>query len=204
MSLRQIDDLKRRLARDYDLVDREHILRWQLIFASGKTTDFFHPRMGHIRIGGVDFSGSTVQVFDRYVALTVEDFTAEHVRYAEQLLEEVATEEIKAASREMATLIVSSRLKLLQRAAQVKTMMLTRTRGGRLVQVAALGEEPVPIARRLDERAQQILTERASAAPPVGWFPALERWAKANPALSNILSFVAGVIATLLGSLLSR
>jgi len=199
--IRLLDDLRRSLEKDVEITDRESITVWLMQFASGLPLELHHPVMGSISYRGVKFSGSVLRVYDRYVFLQIEDIVEKHVRQIEAQLEEQDTPNLAEIASRAAGLILANRQKLRDRAESVKGRLLTPpTESSKSVALSFTGVEMIDISARLNARVEEIQRKRKKDAPAPVW-GGLERFARSNPALANIISFGAGVIVTLIAAL---
>jgi hypothetical protein len=69
------------------------------------------------------------------------------------------------------------------------------------IDLAVCGVAPVNVSGRISAAVDHICKNRP-AKPPAPLWGWLERFAKTNPALSNLASFLAGVVITIIGLLL--
>jgi len=195
MYVRLIDNLDRSLAADYAILDRECITKWLMQFSAGLSLRLHHPVMGNIHLGGVKFSGSAIPVFDRFVRLSIEDLIEKHVVQVEKDLSDVDSAQMQHVAFLATGRLVSARQRLLARAAEIKGRMLGNPGApSSSVPLNHAGVVPVNIAPRLSARVDELRKGLpAPEKPPVwGW---LEGFVKRNPALSNIISFLAGSVA---------
>lgn len=196
---RIVAELRRAIDHDVDVADRESITVWLMRMSGGYKLELYHPRTGKISYEGITFHGSPEVVFDQYVCHIIEDLVEKHVRWVEAELGNVPVEQRNRAAVECEAAISGIRAKLRYRAADIKGRLLGN------------GISPVPVPLRcpievidIPGRIRGITAELAkadrSSRPMWGW---LERFAKSNPAFSNIISFVAGGALALLVSWLT-
>lgn len=198
MFSRIIDDLQRAMTADAEIVERDDITVWLMKFASGLPLKLQHPRTGPISFHGVRFSGSAISAFDRYVVLSIEDLVEKYTRDAERKLAEVDPQELDDIAARATNVIISIKKRLVERANEVKGRLLAGPgKSAGAVQLKAAGIVPIDVRARLSARVTELRKKQPPPPPkPVwGW---LENFAKTNPALSNVISFLigAGIPAT--------
>jgi hypothetical protein len=203
-----IDDLRRSLDHDSEVLDRTAITHWLTQFSAKLPLELYHPKMGRIRYAGITFSGSPIQAFDRFVSLSIEDLVEKHVRAIEAAMAEVEENQLQEVTDEAVGLIVSARVALQSKAGHVKAALLGNVRStAQRSQITRVpihsSAETIPVMERLNNRAAALRQARVAQSGRARSWGGLERFAKANPALSNVISFFLGALVTLIVSWLA-
>lgn len=120
MSLSFTDQARRNLDIASEQVDREHITVWLMQFAGRRRLALEHPRMGRIVFEGIEFSGSVVDIYDRYVSLVIDDLVAETCRTVEEALPDLPRQGRAIAVKEMIGAIGAAKARLVHRARDIK------------------------------------------------------------------------------------
>lgn len=195
---RIVEELRRAVDLDVDVADRESITVWLMRMAGGYRLELFHPRTGKIVYEGIRFDGSPEIVFDQYVSHVIEDLVEKHVRYVEDHLADVPADRREWAAKQCEAAINGARLRLRNRAADIKGRLLGNGHNPTPTPIRH-SFPPIDIAGRVRGRLAELQTAERTSKPLLGW---LERFAKANPALSNLISFLAGLGIAVAGMLL--
>ncbi|WP_425988944.1 hypothetical protein [Brevundimonas sp. TWP2-3-2] len=198
---RIVAELRRSIDHDVDVTDRESITVWLMRMSGGYKLELYHPRTGKIAYEGIGFQGSPELVFDQYVSHVVEDLVEHHVRYTEANLSAVPIAQRERAALEMESAILGARAKLRNRAADIKGRLLGDgfTRPVPVPLRSAL--EPIDVHGRVHGALTELKERDRADRPLFGW---LERFAKSNPALSNLMSFLIGTVVAVIGMWLGR
>ncbi|MBX9708501.1 MAG: hypothetical protein K2X61_11265 [Caulobacteraceae bacterium] len=184
-----------------DVTDRESITVWLMRMSGGYKLELFHPRTGKIAYEGIGFEGSPELVFDQYVSHVIEDLVERHVRYTEENLSAVPLAQRGRAALECESAILGARLKLRNRAADIKGRLL-RNGLTRPVPVTIRSPlEPINVHERIHGLLAELKERDSENRPLFGW---LERFAKSNPALSNLVSFLIGTLVAIAAMWLGR
>jgi hypothetical protein len=192
---RALDDLQRSLEADSQILDRENITVWLMRFSSGLPLKLHHPVIGNISYSGIQFAGSVLPVYDRYVSQVIEDLIEKNLSTFETALQNVEPEQLMSIGSQGASLLVSTRQKLFGRAGFTKDRLLKRSEDNSPSRISSAGVTPVKIQQRIDHAIMEIVKRvpPPEKKPVWGW---LETFAKTNPTLSNIISFAAGALVT--------
>ena len=199
MSHRVVDELRRAVDLDVDIADRESITVWLMRMSSNHKLELFHPRTGKIVYQGIGFRGSPEIVFDQYVSHVIEDIVEKHVRSAEFSLPSVPNKQRSHASLEMEAIILGARARLRNRAADIKGKLLNDGLSQPRPVLLRSAVEPINVRGRIQGHLSELGDREKGEKALVGW---LERFAKSNPALSNLMSFLIGTAIAVVGMLL--